>query len=33
MTEKKVVMIVWSIGMFFGFLGVLLAFILPLDPF
>jgi len=33
MREKTVVMVVWSIGVFFGFLGVMLAFILPLDPF
>ncbi|MDP1552259.1 MAG: multidrug transporter [Methanobacteriaceae archaeon] len=33
MSEKNVVLIVWLIGIFFGALGIVLAFILPLDPF
>ncbi|MDI9624506.1 MAG: multidrug transporter [Methanothermobacter sp.] len=32
MKEKHVVLIVWFIGILFGSLGILLAFILPLDP-
>lgn len=32
MEEKTVVIIVWSIGILFGAIGILLAFILPLDP-
>jgi UDP-N-acetylglucosamine--dolichyl-phosphate N-acetylglucosaminephosphotransferase len=32
MSEKNVVLIVWLIGIFFGALGIVLAFILPLDP-
>lgn len=33
MKEKTVVGILWLIGLFCGILGILLAFILPLDPF
>ncbi len=32
MKEKTVVKILWTIGVFFGLIGILLAFILPLDP-
>lgn len=32
MKEKTVVIIIWIIGILFGALGILLAFILPLDP-
>ena len=32
MKEKNVVIIIWIIGILFGALGILLAFILPLDP-
>lgn len=32
MEEKTVVIIVWAIGILFGAIGILLAFILPLDP-
>jgi len=32
MKEKHVVLIVWLIGILFGSLGTLLAFVLPLDP-
>jgi UDP-N-acetylglucosamine--dolichyl-phosphate N-acetylglucosaminephosphotransferase len=32
MQEKNVVKIVWLIGIIFGAIGILLAFILPLDP-
>lgn len=33
MKEKTVVRILWAIGLFFGIIGIILAFILPLDPF
>jgi UDP-N-acetylglucosamine--dolichyl-phosphate N-acetylglucosaminephosphotransferase len=32
MQEKSVVIIVWLIGIIFGAIGIILAFILPLDP-
>ncbi|MCK9152485.1 MraY family glycosyltransferase [Methanobacterium alcaliphilum] len=32
MKERSVVIIVWAIGILFGFLGILIAYLIPFDP-